>query len=129
MRLAVLLVQLTDEVKQTVRRLGDELGLSVAQMDVMRRLMANGPTPMSRLADLLHCEASNLTGLVDKLEARQLVERQADPSDRRVRVLALTEDGEKLTHEAWFAVARLCPCMQLSAEERDQLTRLISKVL
>src|SRR5581483_11979770 len=88
-----------------------------------------GPTPMSRLAEVLNCEASNLTGLVDKLENRGLVERQPDPGDRRVRLLALTEAGLQVSHDAWFAVTRHCPFTKLARHERDQLEQLLLRVL
>ncbi|MFI6372301.1 MarR family winged helix-turn-helix transcriptional regulator [Streptomyces sp. NPDC050546] len=49
--------------------------------------------PMRRLAQRLKCEPSNVTGIVDRLEARGLVERQPDPADRRVKVAAATPEG------------------------------------
>lgn len=125
----VLVVRLLDRVKQTIREVADQMGLSTAQLDVLRQLHASGPTPMSHLAEVLHCEASNLTGLVDKLEGRDFVERRADPEDRRVRVVALTEAGQRATHEAWFAVGRLCPFMNFSGEDKSQLDRLLRAAL
>jgi DNA-binding MarR family transcriptional regulator len=50
--------------------------------------------PMGDLAETLYCDASNVTGIVDRLETRGLVERRSAPNDRRVRVLALTPSGE-----------------------------------
>jgi DNA-binding MarR family transcriptional regulator len=67
-----------DRTKQDVRDVADEVGLSVAQLDVLRRLRHHGPTPMRRLAEQMNCEASNLTGLVDRLEIRDLVERRPE---------------------------------------------------
>ena len=51
---------------------------------------------MSRLADTLSCDASNVTGLVDRLESRGLVRRQPSAEDRRVKVLQLTPAGSRL---------------------------------
>jgi len=48
---------------------------------------------MRRLADTLFCDASNVTGIVDRLEARGLIERREDPGDRRVKLIALTDAG------------------------------------
>ena len=67
--LAVLAVRLMDRTKQDIREVADEEGLSIAQLDVLRRLRHHGPTPMRRLAEQMNCEASNLTGLVDRLES------------------------------------------------------------
>jgi DNA-binding MarR family transcriptional regulator len=129
MRLALLVVKLTDRVKQAIRDTGEEMGLTVAQLDLLRQLGIHGPSPMSRLADTLNCDASNLTGLVDKLEGRGLLERRPVPGDRRVRVLALTEAGEQATQKAWFALSRHCPFDDFSADERRHLEELLERAL
>jgi DNA-binding MarR family transcriptional regulator len=49
--------------------------------------------PMNALAECLHNDPSNITGLVDRLERKGLVERMAHPTDRRVKTLALIDDG------------------------------------
>jgi DNA-binding MarR family transcriptional regulator len=49
---------------------------------------------MVALARSLHCHDSNVTGLVDRLEHRGLIERQSNPKDRRVKLIALTKAGE-----------------------------------
>jgi MarR family transcriptional regulator, organic hydroperoxide resistance regulator len=57
------------------------------------------PKPMGRLANVLHCDSSNITWITDRLEERGLVERLQDPRDRRVKLLALTEEGQRLRTE------------------------------
>lgn len=128
LRLASLAVELMDRTKQHVREAAEEEGLSVAQVDVLRRLR-QGPSPMRRLADQMNCEASNLTGLVDRLEARGLVERQAFPDDRRVKCVALTESGERLSMQLWSAVAERCDLNQLPAASKEQLSSLLREGL
>jgi DNA-binding MarR family transcriptional regulator len=54
---------------------------------------------MSGLAGALMCDASNVTGLVDRLEDRGLVERQSAPHDRRIKMLALTPAGARVRRE------------------------------
>ena len=49
---------------------------------------------MVALARSLHCHDSNVTGLVDRLEQRGLIERRRNPKDRRVKLIALTKVGE-----------------------------------
>ena len=51
---------------------------------------------MGRLARGLGCDASNVTGIVDRLEARGLIERRPGAGDRRVKVLVVTVTGERL---------------------------------
>lgn len=59
-------------------------------------LLCLEPLPMRRLAQRLKCEPSNVTGIVDRLETRGLVERQPDPADRRVKVAAATSEGRRV---------------------------------
>ena len=54
------------------------------------------PQTMGRMAELLHCDPSNVTGIVDALEDRNLAERKPSEVDRRVKVVELTVPGEKL---------------------------------
>jgi DNA-binding MarR family transcriptional regulator len=127
--LASLAVRLMDVTKRDIQDVGEEEGLSVPQLDVIRRLQARGPVPMRRLAEQMNCEASNLTGLVDRLEARGLVERLPDPADRRVRVLALTDTGSRLAYQTWATVAKRCPLNALPPEKRAALDDLLREAL
>jgi DNA-binding MarR family transcriptional regulator len=74
----------------------EELGLTAMQGHTLRLLDPDRPVAMSALADGLTCDASNVTGIVDKLESRGLVVRQGSGHDRRVKVLAVTEEGRRL---------------------------------
>ena len=76
-----------------------ELGLGFAQAHALRMLDPEQPMPMSALAERLFCDASNVTGLVDRLEARGLVERRPAAGDRRVKALTLTPAGVELRDE------------------------------
>src|SRR3989442_9380477 len=75
---------------------GAESDLSPIQCHVLHLIEPGRPLPMSRLADTLSCDASNVTGLVDRLESRGLVRRQPSPQDRRVKVLQLTPTGARV---------------------------------
>ena len=70
-----------------------ELDLTPVQGHALRRLDPERPLAMSELADALYCHASNVTGIVDRLESRGLVERRPGAGDRRVRTLVLTPEG------------------------------------
>ncbi|MFJ3925315.1 MarR family winged helix-turn-helix transcriptional regulator [Streptomyces sp. NPDC090022] len=69
-------------------------GLTSTQARVLAQL--DGPLPMRGLAALLVCDASNVTGIVDRLEARELVRREPDPSDRRVKNVVATDAGREV---------------------------------
>ncbi|WP_405597255.1 MarR family transcriptional regulator [Streptomyces sp. NBC_01410] len=93
-------------------------------------LLALEPLPMRQVAQTLKCEPSNITGIVDRLEARGLVERRPDPGDRRVKLAAPTEEGKdtarRLRESLDFARE---PLAQLSEEERTVLRDLLRRML
>ena len=74
-------------------RLSD-VGLSLAKLAALRCLTQAGESiPLGQLAERLSCVKSNVTQLVDRLEADGLVSRTSDPNDRRSRLAVLTESG------------------------------------
>ena len=83
-----------------------QLDLTPVQAIVLRRLDPERPTPMHEIVDMLRCDASNVTGIVDRLEARGAVERRPDPSDRRVKALVLTRSGRTLARVTLRSGAR-----------------------
>jgi MarR family transcriptional regulator, organic hydroperoxide resistance regulator len=73
-----------------------EFDLSPMAMKLLYTLEPDTAVPMSVLAETLYCDASNVTGIVDRLEARGVLERRDNPRDRRVKLIALTADGAVL---------------------------------
>jgi DNA-binding MarR family transcriptional regulator len=78
-------------------QIAHELGLAPQQAGALKALVE--PVPMGDLAAALHCDSSNITGIVDRLEERGLVRREPAPGDRRVKMLVLTASGERLRQE------------------------------
>jgi len=74
--------------------IAQESGLRPATLGALRVL--DEPRTMSEIASYLHCDNSNVTGIVDGLEARGLAERTPAPDDRRVKLIALTGEGRRL---------------------------------
>jgi MarR family 2-MHQ and catechol resistance regulon transcriptional repressor len=75
------------------------LGLSMAQLNILYTLKRCGEMPMSRLAEMLNVSLSSATGLIDRIEERGLVERSRVPEDRRIVLIRVTADGERLLGE------------------------------
>jgi DNA-binding MarR family transcriptional regulator len=74
----------------------DEVGLSLAKLAALHHLSRAGESlPLGQLAERLSCVKSNVTQLVDRLEADGLVSRAGDPNDRRSRLAVLTAAGRK----------------------------------
>ena len=105
---------------------GESFELSPVQCHVLHLLHPEQPIPMGRLADTLGCDASNVTGLVDRLEARGLVKRQPSSDDRRVKVLQLTSTGARLRAQLLRRVAtESCRLSALSSADRRALVRIL----
>ncbi|WP_405581085.1 MarR family winged helix-turn-helix transcriptional regulator [Streptomyces sp. NBC_01190] len=103
--------------------------LTGAQARVLA-LLSRGPMPMRQIAQRLKCEPSNVTGIVDRLEAQSLAERRADPADRRVKLAAATEQGRQLAEELRSSLdfARE-PLASLTVVERTLLRDLLQRML
>ncbi len=105
------LMSCSTQIETTIRkRLRTEAGITLARFDFMAQLHRHpeGLT-MSVLSRYLMVTGGNVTGLADELEKEKLVERIAEPKDRRLSRVALTKKGHRLfervaaAHEAWIA--------------------------
>ncbi|MFF6810777.1 MarR family winged helix-turn-helix transcriptional regulator [Streptomyces sp. NPDC012403] len=93
-------------------------------------LLSLEPLPMRKLAQRLKCEPSNVTGIVDRLESRGLVERRLDPADRRVKLAAATAEGRRVARSLRESLrfARE-PLAGLSETERVALRDALRRML
>lgn len=73
--------------------------LSLVHLHVLTVLQVRGPLPMSKLADELDVSVASLTGIIDRMEARGLVERRREPDDRRVVLVHRTDAGDAVFGE------------------------------
>ena len=81
--------------RQHFYKVCESLELTPAQCMMLLILKPNEPRSMSDLSRAMSCDASNITGLTDRLEANNYIERVQVPSDKRVRHIKLTEEGIK----------------------------------
>ena len=89
------------------------------QQAIALRVLGGGPKPMGELARFLACDSSNVTGISDRLEERGLVRREPWPNDRRVKMLVLTADGERVRREVSKRLAEPPGWLQ-ALPEKDQ---------
>jgi DNA-binding MarR family transcriptional regulator len=88
------------------------------------------PRTMSEMAAVLHCDNSNVTGLVDAMEERGLVERRPDPADRRVKLLVLTERGRRVRTRMMDAAAEPPEWLQaLSGDDKRALIEVLGRAV
>ena len=111
-----------------VIELGSKYDLTA--MQTLTLFMLDRPCPMHALRKAFNCDASNITGVVDKLEARGLIARQAADHDRRVKVLVVTEKGRELRRKL-FARAATPPAAiaALPQKARDFLFDVLRTLL
>ena len=104
------------------------IGLSLAKFRVLSQLVeAKEPVPLSSLAERCSCVKSNMTQLVDRLEAEKLVERVSDPNDRRSVLAALTPEGRARHDEGARVLAEVEREVfeRIPETDRDSLARLV----
>lgn len=123
------LLDLTERLRQHWAAHAAALSLTAAQVKVLLRLTPGEASPMRKLAQQLDYDASNLTTLVDRLAQRGVLERQADPTDRRVKALLLTPKGERLRDLFWHnLVTDPGPLTPLRDGDLRTLTRILAKL-
>jgi DNA-binding MarR family transcriptional regulator len=125
-----LLVRLFFSQRANLPPLAAALDLSPAQCHLLHLIEPGRPMPMGQLAETLACDASNVTGLVDRLESRGLVRRRPSADDRRVKVLDLTPKGARLRA---VLVARMtdppATLRRLSVQEQRALVRILARLI
>ncbi len=109
----------------------EPFGLSVAKFGVLAKLVAAGESlPLGMLAERMACVRSNMTQLIDRLEADKLVRRVADPGDRRSIRAELTKEGR----DRYTAALRTVEQVErelfsgLPEDQQDVLLRLLGSL-
>src|SRR6267143_1408775 len=104
-----------------------ELRLTLPQALLLRQL--GDALPMNEAAGKLHCDPSNVTGIVDRLEGRGLIERQHLTKDRRVKHLALTAEGRRLRRRVETILSSAPGLSTLPAADQAALQDLLERSL
>jgi DNA-binding MarR family transcriptional regulator len=103
-----------------------ELGLRPPAFGALRAL--DRPRPMSELATVLHCDNSNVTGIVDGLEEKGLATREPSPQDRRVKLISLTAEGRRVRSRLLRAVEKPPPWVEgLAESDRRALVAILGR--
>jgi DNA-binding MarR family transcriptional regulator len=126
------IVHLGEALEHRVNLALEEHGLSWPKFAVLRALVdAGAPLPLGVLGGRLHCVKSNVTQLVDRLEVEGLVQRVADPTDRRSKLAALTGEGRRRYEAGNQARVRAEReiLAKLSASERVQLLKVLRDLI
>jgi DNA-binding MarR family transcriptional regulator len=81
-----------------------EDNLTMSQLRVLLLLRLNNKMKMTRIASCLNIHVSTATGLVDRMIAKKLIQREMNEDDRRVILCSLSEKGQKITDGIWKIV-------------------------
>lgn len=111
-------------------QLAAEHGLTAVQAKVLLLLQPDGAMTMRTIAGQLQYDASNLTGVVDRLEELGAVRRQPHPHDRRAKGVLLTESGHRTRKAFWERLTnRSGPLGKLNSRELSSLRSLLGSAL
>jgi DNA-binding MarR family transcriptional regulator len=111
-------------------QVASEFALSPMQAHVLRLLEPGRPVPMRALAGVLRCDASNVTGIVDRLEERGLVRRVVSATDRRVKMLVVTDEGVRLRRRVLERLAEAPePIRRLSSADQQALCEILRRAM
>ncbi|MGO4550142.1 MarR family winged helix-turn-helix transcriptional regulator [Lysobacter sp. 2RAF19] len=94
------------------------------------KTLAHGPAGATELARAAYLHPGAMTRLLDKLEERGLLAREAVPGDRRALTIMLTDAGRAMWNDIAPSAQRVhdLAMAHLSPTERDELLRLLSQV-
>ena len=125
------LFQVAITTKHELMEIGEKYKLSVMQLYTLYLLDSKTSIPMNSLSSTLHCDASNITVIVDRLFAQNYIIRAENPEDRREKMIKLTAKGEKLCTKISEEINLATPVnlTQLSESQKKQLSELLAIIL
>jgi DNA-binding MarR family transcriptional regulator len=126
-----LFMQASFRAKKGFIKLAEEHGLTVVQLVAVCSLEPGRPMPMKEIATLLNCDASNVTGICDRLFLQHYIQREEKPQDRRVKMITLTAKGVQLRERLVQGILayRSERLERLSTADRQLLKRLLLEIL
>jgi DNA-binding MarR family transcriptional regulator len=126
-----MLVQVAMRAKHGLMRLAEANDLTMMQMYTLGIMEPSEPIPMNAISCFLACDASNVTGIVDRLLAGNYIQRHENPSDRRVKMISLTKSGEALREKLLVDMEtyELPEFKRLSAGQKAQLLDILPILL
>ena len=123
------ILSLLTHFKQELNRFAEARHMTNMQIAALYSIAKNGELPMGKVAGVLHCDPSNVTGIIDRLVAHKLVTRQECAHDRRAKTIALTTDGQRVIDELMLILPDQLGCDKLTTAERSTLHSAVQKLL
>ncbi len=113
------------------KELNKKYSISAAQLNCLLALHDNGPLPPSQIAHYMLVKSSTVTGVVDRLEQKMLVQRVRNSPDRRVITIELTEIGRELAENAPPPIQQkiIDGLKKISESQIDQISHALSLLI
>jgi DNA-binding MarR family transcriptional regulator len=123
------ILQLLARFKSEVAHIADAKRLTIAQIWAIFTINQHDGLAMGKVANVLHCDPSNVTGIVDRLVAQNIVRREECPTDRRAKMITLTDEGKRIHDEILAILPEQLGCTKLAGAERSALHSTVQKLL
>ena len=116
-------------IRYVALRLFSDEGITEAQLQALELLVANGPMLMRKISDAMVVTPANVTGIVDRLEEKKLVQRTPGEGDRRATIIEITREGKTLYERVAKKKGDLIKksLATFTKEEKITLNRLLEK--
>jgi len=126
-----MLLQVAFRSKHGLMKLAEKYDLTVVQLHSLGILNPGESVPMNTLSCMLLCDASNVTGIVDRLLTQGCIKREENPKDRRVKMISLTPEGESLRSVLLEEIAHyeLPEISRLTDVQRADLKAMLGVIL
>ena len=129
LQLSLKLIEVIEQFRLNTGRIAEQHALSSAQLLTLLKLYREDNIVMRDLAHKMHCDASNITGITDKLIAHGLIERKEAPEDRRAKVISLTPRGKAVAESIMPQLPAMSGVSNLSKQDQDLFNQLLQKIL
>jgi DNA-binding MarR family transcriptional regulator len=122
------LLLLVKRLQSNIALVAEGFGLTIMQLYTMHAIGEEHQTTMGKTAEAIRCDASNVTGIIDKLVAMGLVSREENPNDRRIKTLQLTTKGRDQLHKVLNAMAERLGYSRVTQEEIGEFRSILLKL-
>lgn len=125
------LLRIAVTTKHGLMDIAEKYGLTVMQLYTLCLLDADSSIPMNSLSDMIKCDASNITGIVDRLFSQNFIKREENPKDRREKMITLTQKGATLCMQISqdISLHETIHTGTLSQKEKTLLQTLLTKII
>jgi DNA-binding MarR family transcriptional regulator len=115
-------------LKHDLIDVAEEQGLTAMQLYALMEIKRSGDMSMGKMAQLLHCDASNVTGIIDRLVTKKLLIREENINDRREKILKTTTGGANLVKQCLATLPSRIGGGSLSNNELATLKGILKRI-